>query len=75
MYILVNSGDLKIKLDLYYMRTCVSFITANNAINKVNVTLQQHETLRDANKNQIQNNQKHNHSLTRCAGNQLEIRF
>ena len=44
MYILANSGDLRIKLDLYYMRTCISFITANTAINKVNVTLQQHET-------------------------------
>ena len=44
MYILVNSGDLRIKLDLYYMRTCVSFITANTAINKVNVALLQHET-------------------------------
>ena len=43
MYILVNSGDLRIKLDFYYMRICVSFILANTAINKVNVTLQ-HET-------------------------------
>ena len=43
MYILVNSGDLRIKLDFYYMRTCISFITVNTAINKVNVTLQ-HET-------------------------------
>ena len=39
MYILVNSGDLRIKFDLYYMRTCVSFITANTAINKVNITV------------------------------------
>ena len=45
MYILVNSGDLRIKLELYYMRTCVSFITVNTAINKVNVALQQHETI------------------------------
>ena len=44
MYILVNSGDLRIKLDLYYMRTCVSFIMANTVVNKVNITLQQHET-------------------------------
>ena len=44
MYIPVNSGDLRMKLDLYYMRTCVSFITANTAINKVNVALLQHET-------------------------------
>ena len=43
MYILVNSGDLRIKLDFYYMRTCVSFIMAKTATNKVNVTLQ-HET-------------------------------
>ena len=40
MYILVNSGDLRIKLDLYYMRTCVSFIMANTEISKVNITLQ-----------------------------------
>ena len=43
MYILVNSGALRIKLDFYYMRICVSFITANTAINKVNIT-RQHET-------------------------------
>ena len=43
MYILVNSGDLRIKLDLYYMRTCISFITVNTAIKEVNTTLQ-HET-------------------------------
>ena len=39
MYILVNSGDLRIKLDFYYMRRCISFIKANTAINKVNITL------------------------------------
>ena len=44
MYILVNSGDLRIKLDLYYMKTCVSFIMVNTVINKVNVALLQHET-------------------------------
>ena len=38
LYILVNSGDLRIKLDLYYMRTCFSFIMANTVINKVNIT-------------------------------------
>ena len=43
MYILVNSGDLRIKLDFYYMRTCVPFTTAKTATNKVNVTFQ-HET-------------------------------
>ena len=43
MYILVNSGDLSIKLDFYYMRSCVSFIKANTAINEINLTLQ-HET-------------------------------
>ena len=43
MYILVNSGDLRIKLDFYYMRSCVSFIKVNTAINKVNITLE-HET-------------------------------
>ena len=43
MYMLVNSGDLRIKLDFYYMRTCISFITVKTATNKVNVTLQ-HET-------------------------------
>ena len=34
----------RIKLDFYYMRTCVSFITVKTATNKVNATLQ-HETL------------------------------
>ena len=43
MYILVNSGDLRIKLDFYYMRSCVSFIKANTAINEINLTLE-HET-------------------------------
>ena len=43
MYILVNSGDLRINLDFYYMRTCVSFIKANTAINEINIILQ-HET-------------------------------
>ena len=46
MYILVNSGDLRIKLDFYYMRTCVSFTMAKTATNKVNVTFQ-HETLKN----------------------------
>ena len=40
MYILVNSGDLRIKLDLYYMRTCISFIMVNTTIKEVNTTLQ-----------------------------------
>ena len=43
MYILVNSGDLRIKLDFYYVRSCVSFMKANTAINKVNIMLR-HET-------------------------------
>ena len=43
MYILVNSGDLRIKLDFYYMRTYISFTMAKTATNKVNITLQ-HET-------------------------------
>ena len=43
MYILVNSGDLRIKLDFYYMRTCISFIMAKTATIKVNIT-HQHET-------------------------------
>ena len=43
MYILVNSGDLRIKLDLYYMRTCISFIMVNTTIKEANTTLQ-HET-------------------------------
>ena len=43
IYILVNSGDLRIKLDLYYMRTCISFIMVNTAIKEANTTLQ-HET-------------------------------
>ena len=42
MYILVNSGDLRIKLDLYYMRTCVSVIMVNTAIKEENTT-HQHE--------------------------------
>ena len=44
MYILVNSGDLRIKFYLYCMRTCISFITVNTAIKEANTTLQ-HETL------------------------------
>ena len=40
MYIPVNSGDLRIKLDFYYMKTCISFIKANTAINEINITLQ-----------------------------------
>ena len=43
MYILVNSGDLRIKLDFYYLRSCVSFIKANTVINEINLTLE-HET-------------------------------
>ena len=44
MYILVNSGDLRIKLDFYYMKSCVSFIKANTVINEINLTLE-HETI------------------------------
>ena len=40
MYVLVNSGDLRIKLDFYYMRSCVSFIKVNTVINEINLTLE-----------------------------------
>ena len=43
MYILVNSGDLRLKLDFYYMRSCISFIKMNTVINEINLTLK-HET-------------------------------
>ena len=43
MYILVNIGDSRIKLDFYYMRSCISFIKANTVINEINLTLK-HET-------------------------------
>ena len=47
MYILVYSGDLRIKLDFYYMRSCVLFIKVNTAINEINLTLKHEKWCQD----------------------------
>ena len=33
----INSEDIRIKLDFYYMKTCVSFVKANTVINEINI--------------------------------------